>query len=712
MDMPARFRGLAGWAVLAGLFLTGLGGAAREPGRVLLGIPAWLPLVVVVLAVVAAARRLGTEAAAPLLGLGIPLVLLWSVGAAPGIRALSGPVLVALGAAGVVTLVLARGRAPQRGVLLPALLAIYAAIALRVQTTVGPHGDEPHYLMVAESILRDGDLELERDYAEQRYRAFTGETLAPHYRVRGRGGAIYSVHAIGLSVLILPAYALGGYPAVCVFMALLAALLAREMRELVRATSASDGAAEGIAWLLALSPPLVHFVGLVFTEIPAALVIARALRLGREPGATTWRTLTWAVPLVLLPWFNVRYAPVTAILLVYALAARPPRRHVVMVGLAAAASAIAIGAYHFVLYGFIDPRLVWGRRPEFALGTLAEGLPGLALDQEFGLLPYAPVMALCAAGFVRMARDGTRQAWAALALAAVVLGTAGSWHMWRGGFNPPARFLVPLLPVFALGLAAALRHGAGAAAALLAGWSLWAGALGAVDPALVHRDRDGTAPFFRAWSGAEEWTRLLPGFVLPETAGDRAALALVWGVTLALAATARRRSPPTATGLAVASTVLLVAAAGASALSEGRTGGRDAVRLVGRPALAIPGWRVTFRADGEWGPADLRWGTLYEPHRHPDGAEIGARLDLPPGRYRIDLDVEWPGFAGEVSGPGPPRLEVRPEGAASGRAYEFARVPLGLTGVFEVLPSDPAVSVRLRGGSALTLVGIRLSTFS
>ena len=30
---------------------------------------------------------------------------------------------------------------------------------------VGPQGDEPHYLMVADSLLRDGDVSLERDYA-------------------------------------------------------------------------------------------------------------------------------------------------------------------------------------------------------------------------------------------------------------------------------------------------------------------------------------------------------------------------------------------------------------------------------------------------------------------------------------------------------------------------------------------------------------------
>ena len=63
-------------------------------------------------------------------------------------------------------------------------------------------------------------------------------------------------------------------------------------------------------------------------------------------------------------------------------------------------------------------------------------------------------------------------------LVAAVAGTAGSWHMWRGGFNPPARFLVPLLPVLALarggGPLGAVRR---APTALLAGWGLWVGVL-------------------------------------------------------------------------------------------------------------------------------------------------------------------------------------------------------------------------------------------
>src|SRR5206468_325282 len=121
-------------------------------------------------------------------------------------------------------------------------------------------------------------------------------------------------------------------------------------------------------------------------------------------------------------------------------------------------------------------------------------------------------------------------------------------------FNPPARFLLPVVPALALAVAARVRGGISSGAALLVSWGLWTGAIGAWDRPLVHRDRDGTAPLLRAASGAEEWTRLLPGFVLDESAADRARLTAVWAAAL-LAATfsARAGRQGTVAGLATAS---------------------------------------------------------------------------------------------------------------------------------------------------------------
>jgi hypothetical protein len=366
-------------------------------------------------------------------------------------------------------------------------------------------------------------------------------------------------------------------------------------------------------------------------------------------------------------------------------------------------SALGIALYYFVLYGFIDPRRVYGLRREFSLSVLPEGLTGLLLDQEFGLLVYAPVFALAVPGLRALWRVSRRLTLAALALLAVVLLTAGAWPMWRGGFNPPARFLLPLVPVLALALAAQLREGFGACAALLLSWGLVAGLAGAVEPRLVHRDRDGTAPLFREYSGAEEWTRLLPAYVLAEP--DRWRLAAVWAVALALATLRWRRSVSPSVGLAVASVGLLAAAGVASRLSDGRTGGRDAVRVIGQPALQAPGllWERSARA--EWTPFDLDWGPLYEPHRYAGGAVLGSRLMLPAGRYRLLLEAE-----DLASASTPPDLEVRVDGPeGSVRRTTSERVSAGFSADFAVGPRERVVSLRLCGGGPLLLLRVRLS---
>ena len=700
--------GIVGWASWTLVALLAVGGAASTPGGVLLGAPAPLEIAVVAAAALAMCATFGWSAGAPCLGL-LPILVLLLAAPVPGVRALSGPPLLALALAGVVAAVALSRWRPPGAVFFPAVLVLYAMVAARAQLQVGPQGDEPHYLMVADSILRDHDVSLQDDYAAGRYRDFFAGTLEPHYRVRGKHGEIVSLHAVGLSLLILPAYAAGGYPAASFFMALLAALLAREIRELVRSWSGSDGVAEGTAWLVALSPPLVHYAGLIFTEVPAALAVAVALRRGREPASASRAAgVAWALALAALPWLNVRYAAVAVALLIYALAGRPPRRAAVALCVAVALSGIAVALWHYHIYGFFDPRRVYGRRPELSASLLPEGLQGLLLDQEFGLIAYAPVFALVAPGLVAIVASSRRLGAAVAALLLIVLVMAGAWPMWRGGFNPPARFLVPALPALALCLAAALRRGIGSGVAFLIGWGLWTGLAGGWDPRLVHRDRDGTAPFFRERSGAEEWTRLLPAYVLPEEEADRHRLACVWVVALGLAIAPWRRRTPTVAGFTLATAGLVAAAAVASKLSDRKTEGRDAVRLVDRTALATPRPSIVRSAPGVWGPEDLRWGPAYEPHRYPDGAPLGGRLHLPPGRYQ--LEVGGQNLAPESPTPG---LVVAPEPAGAPRSVPFTRTSAGLAAPFQVLPGETAVTLEARGGGPFVLRGLRLqaSTF-
>jgi hypothetical protein len=704
--MRARALEAAGWASGALALAIALGGGAARPGGWLLGAPSGAAVLLGAASLVALRVIAGAAAGRLLLGVGAVTALVLSGLPLPGVAALAGPplaVLIIAAAAG------ALAQAPPRwasAAFLPVVALVYGLAAARVQVQVGPQGDEPHYLMVADSLLHDGDLALERDYADMRYAPFHAPPLAPHYRVRGRSGEIYSLHAVGLSLLVLPAYALASYAGASFFMALLGVWLACELRALLR-TWTPEGA-DGVAWMVALSPPLVHYAGLVFTEVPAALIVAAGLRHAR--GGSVRVALAAGIAIAFLPWLNVRYAVLAAVLLAFALSSRPPLRAALFWVIPSLASAAALALYHFRLYGFFDPRRVYGRRPELSLSLLPSGLPGLLFDQEFGLLVYAPVFVLAVPGVIALWRRSRALALAVAVLVLAMFAVAGAWPMWRGGFNPPARFLVPVVPALALAVASGLRGGLGAAAAILVGWSLWTGALGTWDRALVHRDRDGTAPFLRAASGAEEWTRLLPGHVLAESAPDRAALTAVWAAALIGAALSGRGASPRVTALRLATgSLALVAAAGvASRLSTARTEGRDAVRVVGRPALAVPGWRPVARAEAVWSTEALGWGPAYEPHRAPGGALLGGRLPLGPGPYAIAIEGE-----AVPSALPPPILEVAVGGAQV--PHPLTPAAIGLAGRFVVPPGQREATLRLTSGGPFLVRSIRLqatSTFS
>jgi hypothetical protein len=185
---------------------------------------------------------------------------------------------------------------------------------------------------------------------------------------------------------------------------------------------------------------------------------------------------------------------------------------------------------------------------------------------------------------------------------------------------------------------------------------------------------------------------------------------MVWAVALGAACAARGRRPG-AGGLLAAAGGLVLAAGVAARLSDGRSDGREALGLLGRPGLAVPGWRASRSVVAAWGPESLGFGPLYEPHRHPDGATLADRVRLGAARIEIDLDPALP--PGE-----PPRLVVRTETQPPEAVRHALRVEGGrLVGEWASPVARPdAGALRLRlaleGGSPLVIREVRLSTLA
>jgi hypothetical protein len=603
-------------------------------------------------------------------------------------------------------------RAPLVAALVTLILGGTAATTMQ---GLVPAGDEPHYLVITQSLLYDGDLRIENNHARGDYGAYFPRELPPDYLRRGIDGEIYSVHAPGLALLVLPAFALGGYSAVVVFLVVLAGCgswLAWRLAWAV--TGRSDAAWFGWA-AAALSVTTIFHTFTVFPDGPAAVAVligVWGMLLPLQGPAAGW--LAVGAALAWLPWLHTRAAALAFVLgaLIGVRLWRSERRRRNLAAFALVPSMAAAGwfAYFQLLYGELDPRAPYGGYLQTALVNVPGGLIGLLVDQQFGLLAHAPALALALVGFGAMvvARravvppDRVAQ-WRRLGLGllAVIMPyllLTAAYRMWWGGESAPARFLAPVTLCLSIPAAvfwATLRPGA---SRFMAGGVLGLGTVVtlvlvfAEGGWLAYDDRSGRALVLE-WAGRTvNLPTALPAIfrVPPETALAQAAVWMSAGVVAWLLLVAIERVlAPTRAQLAAcgswlgAAAIMLALTAGWSASGEPRLR-PEASQMEVLRAAALPGRTVGLRysahaagggtrvTDREHVVARLQLGEL-QPVSRPDAGSLELR-GVPAGEYEIIVPPTLgQGSALSLSiGPAAPIASWRLDAASEGRERRFA----------------------------------------
>ena len=185
-------------------------------------------------------------------------------------------------------------------------LASGAAASRLAGTVIAPGGDEPHYLVIAQSLWRDGDLKIENNHGRGDYREYFPRELKPDYLTRGVDGEIYSIHPVGLPVLMAPIYGLSGYWGVVIALILCGAWAAALMwRWVVARTHAAGPATFGWA-AIALTAPFLYNTFTVYPEIVAALAVVVAFTRAAESAShqTLWSSVSVGLACALLPWLS------------------------------------------------------------------------------------------------------------------------------------------------------------------------------------------------------------------------------------------------------------------------------------------------------------------------------------------------------------------------------------------------------------------------
>jgi len=330
-----------------------------------------------------------------------------------------------------------------------------------------PAGDEPHYLIIAQSLLNDGDLAIDDNHERREYLPYFRGELKPDYLRRGRDGRIYSIHAPGVSALIAPAYAVAGYEGTVALMILLTSLGAALLWQVLFRLTADAGAA-WVATLAVMGSVPVFLHGFTVFPDPAgavALIAALWLLVTLQQGQTPSSRLLLGVGtvLALLPWFHTRFAITAGIagtIVVARLLAQPHRWRLVRRFLAVPVVSAAAWVLFFQLtYGTPMPTAPYGGYTQSSLSHWGPGIPGLLFDQQFGLFTAAPVLLLAVLGVGSLARQSPRLATEVVLLTVPYLLAVAAYRMWWGGYSAPARFLVAVLPALALPMAAWWKAG-------------------------------------------------------------------------------------------------------------------------------------------------------------------------------------------------------------------------------------------------------------
>ncbi len=144
----------------------------------------------------------------------------------------------------------------------------------------GATGDEPHYLITAESIAFDGDVDLTNDYTSQErvLRMVNVFPLGPDAGVYKESGELRPIRGVGLPAVLAPGVALGGLTGARLVMVLIAALLADQLYRLLRDLRLRRRY-RVLAWAAAIfCLPVVLFSSQIYPELAGALLVVVALR--------------------------------------------------------------------------------------------------------------------------------------------------------------------------------------------------------------------------------------------------------------------------------------------------------------------------------------------------------------------------------------------------------------------------------------------------
>jgi hypothetical protein len=358
---------------------------------------------------------------------------------------------------------------------LVAFLVYNAAAFILVAQGTEFSGDEPNYLIMADSLYYDRDINLANNYAGEDWFHFYSKKDHPRLKlgIYGRSGKkgpghIYPINLPGISFLMLPFYGLSQIVSGKLLIFILkgslsvwAALLGIQLYLFAEEKWKRERTSLTLWAVYSFTAPVFFYAVHLYPEVPIAfmgLLIYRKVSSDRP--LKLFQYFGLGLLLATFFWFGVKYNLIFWPLLIVS-AYHLLKTHGARLELAAFLAFPVISTaffylYVYSLYGTFSPFSIyegvmtaeqfqaWKRIVlTVPLRERIDAFLDYFLDQRDGLLLYAPFYAFAFLGLIEMFRKAKREFFFLLAIALPFVLNYG-FFTHRQGFSPQARVLMPV----------------------------------------------------------------------------------------------------------------------------------------------------------------------------------------------------------------------------------------------------------------------------
>lgn len=325
----------------------------------------------------------------------------------------------------------------------------------RVQRLVG---DEPHYLMIMESLRRYRTADLLPLVESEDPLPHGIRIVNLHTSSQTRPGTRYEVHNIGNAIAMLPAFHLFGYRGALGIFALFTAFMISNLYLLCEDITRQKILSWSIAAIVGFSAPFFFYFRFIYPEIPATACALFAFRILRKHKPTTIMLFLAGAAAAALPWFHAKFTVMAATLMLLALwLQRGSWKRICTFAVPLIPSAILLMGFFYHAYGSWLPNAQYGSEYKTINAFFFRGSLGLLMDPDNGLIPFAPLYILAFPGMILLWKENRAYCVQALLFTVPSFIIVSSHWMWWGGPCPPARFIIPLIPFYVPGIVTVIK---------------------------------------------------------------------------------------------------------------------------------------------------------------------------------------------------------------------------------------------------------------